>query len=493
MNKIVYAVLTAVALTACTDEEFIDKEIPLFCENTNLKENSEIGKCLFTVPDTTTLVSEKEAWRIASEHNNTGNISRSSDRFVYSVECIKNSHGEPLLYVANYTGNNGFLLLSAKKEYYPILAESDNGYFDLNNIPENHPVRLWLEEQKIKIEKASFIPNEMKTSIAEQWMNYNNKKIPLDLMSRSDYTEIPEVYYDSLRRWSMDPTIEIYRYEDYTRTNEYNSFDEMTKQTIINGMNNYGNSNYGPVESVTVVLRKDISKNVQSKLLKTNWSQRAPYNDRVPNGCPIGCTTIAAGQIMNYYKFPSSINWSNIPDVGVTNTTKDFLYSLATNIGVEFSEEKSSANISQVADCLKSRYSYDVNKRDHNEDDVYRDVYDGYPVYMTGKNKTFLGITSWEGHAWVCDGISWGTDEVEIRVMTLEYRPTTYSTPNHMVEVYKNLRIASYSPRRFHFNWGWGGNYDGYYDDSNIKLSLSNGENKEFKHARENLYIRPRR
>jgi len=373
------------------------------------------------------------------------------------------------------------------------LAESEQGHFDLKATHTKHPINLWLEEQGIRIRSASRLSKEVRLAISSQWMEYSLDHNALSSGSRSNFIEKPQVYYDSLRMWFQDPNIEVYRYEDYINSMEYANLSDDIKEGMRAGMHMYGNSNYGSVESSSVVIRRVIDEYHESQLLGTKWSQGYPYNEMVPNGYPIGCTTIAAGQIMKYHRSPSRINWSDISDVGVTNTTKEFLYSLASNIGVEFGEDGSGASIDDVKNSLEGRDSYNVSKRDHNDGDVYRDVRDGYPVYMTGKEKSFLGI-AWKGHAWVCDGLMWGRHIVDLRLMTLEYRPTTISTPNCMVEAYtSNIPGLSYSIRKYHFNWGWGGNCDGYYDDSNIKVFLSNGESREYKHARQNLYLRPKR
>lgn len=70
--------------------------------------------------------------------------------------------------------------------------------------------------------------------------------------------------------------------------------------------------------------------------------------------------------------------------------------------------------------------------------------------------------------------------------MTLDYRPTAYSTPDLMVEAYHLDNYVAYFPIRLHFNWGWNGNYNGFYLDNDIVNPFGN-----FIKNRNDLLIRP--
>lgn len=465
------SVLQVSFLTSCNSDrgDFSDSH------DTNREES-----CQVIVPDTSSVLNEHQAINIAN-YLSREQGSRSFVRTANYANCITDSTGNPLMFVVNYENNQGFVILSADKRYYPVLAKVDSGYLDIDKIPEGHPIQFWLMCQKDEIKHAESVPEELKASISSQWENFDTEKE--SVLSRSSDPDKPQVYYDSLKRWSQDPSLQVYKYEDFIHTSEYQSLSSAEKDAITANILYKGNHNYGSVESSTIVLRKSISESFSNILLKTRWHQDLPYNKEVPNNYPLGCTTIAAGQIMRYLEQPESINWANMPYDYPTNETQKFLYSLGMNIGVKFGPNGSPADIDKVEKCLKG-YGFHVQQRDHYAGNVSTDVRNGFPVYMRGTNNN-----SSEGHAWVCDGVKYGRSGVEIRVMTIDYRPTTVSIPDLMIEAYKCSSISS-TPYFFHYNWGWGGLNDGFFNDANITVSL-NGEQVTLNKKRKNLHIRP--
>lgn len=481
-KKIFYYVLFLTLLISCTSND-----IEYRMSNVNTIKPIELKTF---IPDTSKIISIERIMDIVNIYNCINQTSRSGGRVVSTIKNIPDSLGCPLMYIINFASNQGFVIFSARKSYYPIVAESEKGNFYINNNDPANPINLWIQDQKNRILNSANLSSDIKTNINSNWMNFNIQKRML-ISSRSDIPDKPDVYYDSIKIWTLDPSVDVYLYEDYINTIEYRNLDEQTKQQMNNSMHMYGNSNYGTIESSTIILRKRIDKYFSNQLISTMWSQGAPFNALVPNGYPLGCTTIATGQIMKFHESPSRINWSHIPVIGVSATTQEFLYNLANRIGVDFSEDGSSGNISDIKSCLLN-YGYDVIEKKHDQYDVSSEVQKGYPVLMSGLPNSILGVGFGNGHAWICDGSMYGTEQIEIRAMTIEYRPTIYSTPDKMIEAYRTAPVVAASPLKLHFNWGWGGKNDGYFDDSNIEITMSNGEKKNFNHDRKDLYIHPR-
>lgn len=475
------AIMALTLLTACNDSA----EIP-----TVVEELSRLQTISTTIPDTSVVVSETKAIQIALKQLST-HSSRAADREIKSVETLIDSLGIAQMYVVNFTDSQGFVIISATKDYLPIIAESDHGNFDLSNISSDHPVNIWLKEQKFKINHTDLFDPEVKASIASLWtaLDMDRKEIISD--SRSGVPGKPQVYYDSLARWSTDPNLTVYLYEDYMRTTEYTQLPETTKGAIQAGLIQWGNSNYGSIESSTIVLRRNVNDYVNKQLIHTKWGPEAPFNTYHPNKYPLGCSTIAAGQIINYHKHPASIDWNSIENTGYSTGTQKFLYQLAVNIGVKFGTDQSSASISSIKNCLSNYYNYKVTKQAYNGSKVRSEVLQGFPVLMSGYDTSYLGIYLTDGHAWVCDGVKYGNYGFEIRVLTIDYRPDASIVPNLMVEAYKQYVQTSYSPLRFHYNWGWYGDCDGFFDDSDITVITSSGNKYDFEHNKETLYIRP--
>lgn len=479
-TNLLVALSTATLLFSCNDS---------ISEPPSPAEEPSRASITTILPDTSSTVTQAKAMQIALTQL-APQGSRAAEKEIQSVESLTDSLGTTQMYIVNFADNRGFVIVSASKDYLPVIAESDHGNFDIYNISPDHPVNLWLAEQKFRISHADSFDPEVKASIASLWTSLDTDKKEIISDSRSGAPDKPQVYYDSLARWSMDPNITVYLYEDYMMTSEYANLSPMIKSEIQSQLLQWGNGNYGSIESSTIVLRREIYEYFENQLLKTKWGQNAPFNNIQPDKYPLGCTTIAAGQIINYHKFPASFNWSQIENTGYASATQQFLYKLATDIGVDFGAKESGANISDVKQCLV-KYGYKVTESDYNTSAVRNEVSKGYPVYTQGNNNSILGIPSGKGHAWVCDGEKHGSKGFEIRIMTIDYRPDASIIPNLMIEAYKTYNLEWNLSLRFHYNWGWYGDCDGFFSDADINVTTSSGNSYNFKHGRKTLFIRP--
>lgn len=210
----------------------------------------------------------------------------------------------------------------------------------------------------------------------------------------------------------------------------------------------------------------DTDRKAIAPLLSTKWDQGAPYNDNCPavtgsivsNGkAPTGCVATAMAQIMKYFNWPAkgsgqgsattSTGATLEMDLGVDFSWNDMIgsytgsysYTQAAavallmqacgySVGMKYKPESSGAQSVAVPSALINNFGYDsgaaVYERDYYgrrewEDMIYKNLAEVGPVFYTGSSN--LGA----GHAFVCDG---------------------YSSGGY-----------------FHFNWGWGGSYDGYF------------------------------
>ena len=214
------------------------------------------------------------------------------------------------------------------------------------------------------------------------------------------------------------------------------------------------------VKSTGRINDKKASK-VVTPLITTRWHQGCLYNSLCPEmsgpcgHAEVGCVGVAMGQIMNYWKYPSSgwgshsyssnngttlsadfgntiYNWELMPDSlnGNSNDAEieavaTLLYHCGVSVDMSYSSNGSGAETKDVPDALKryfnySKLLYGVKKGNDNTawlELLKNDLDRQHPVLYSGKGGP--------SHAFVCDGY----DE------------------NDML----------------HFNWGWGGNGDGYY------------------------------
>lgn len=287
----------------------------------------------------------------------------------------------PLIYVFNI-GQDGFVLISAEDEVYPVLGWSMSGAF----VQEDMPPALteWLQSYKDQI---SFIRQQgLKgdESVREAWSRY--------LMAEEFFT-----------------------------------VDEIESTDV------------GP-------------------LLTTQWNQNAYYNAHCPEDvygpagrALAGCVATAMGQVMYYYRYPqtglsyssyyssygllsanygaTTYRWNEMGNIATPKShdaISELLYHLGISVEMNYGANASGAYSSNAADALKSYFRYDQSlnleyKNSYSNTAwanlLINNLDSGHPMYYHGFGSG--------GHAFNVDG---------------------YQGTNH-----------------FHFNWGWGGAYDGYF------------------------------
>lgn len=200
-------------------------------------------------------------------------------------------------------------------------------------------------------------------------------------------------------------------------------------------------------------------------LLNTTWGQGVGFNNMAPNyGCsnysngraPTGCVATSMSQIMRYYQYPNSYNWSLMPNV-VSNSTSSganeisrLMRDAGNSVGMDWGCSGSSSSTDDAPGALKSTFGFSsANYSDFNTTTVYNELNGGYPVILRGGEK----VTKWlifntydNGHAWVCDGMKYY--RAKIKVPGGRFGPVTTCVP-------------SYS---YHMNWGWSGSHNGWYN-----------------------------
>jgi hypothetical protein len=176
------------------------------------------------------------------------------------------------------------------------------------------------------------------------------------------------------------------------------------------------------------------------------WDKSAPYgyDYRVPNGC----VALAGAQLMNYYRYPEKgknlysyipskyprqtiypyqqvYNWDAMCDqpTNYTNEISKLTYHLGVAVSMQYAPYGSGAYTQDLNKVLQENYAYSLGIEWVVYDSVKlkQEINSKRPILMSGQNE------NGGGHAYLVDG----------------YR----ENPDIM----------------FHFNWGWGGNSDGYF------------------------------
>ena len=220
-------------------------------------------------------------------------------------------------------------------------------------------------------------------------------------------------------------------------------------------------------------------------LVRTKWNQTAPFNNLCPadpecdtlsyNGrTPTGCMATAMAQVLNYWEHPvrgvgsnsyipsahpeygpqqanfgaTVYDWDNMKNDyshGYTNDEANAVATLMYHCGVavnmDYTPTGSGGNYDTACMALKSYFNFNPNMRV--EKKSYITIYgDEYVIYTDEEWKTML-----KGELDLCRPICYKGGY---------YSPNASGTHAFVCDGYDEYDM-------FHFNWGWGGNSDGYY------------------------------
>ena len=194
-------------------------------------------------------------------------------------------------------------------------------------------------------------------------------------------------------------------------------------------------------------------------LLTSAWEQRGAYNDSCPTFA--GCVAVAMGQIMRYHRWPetgrgwhkyvpseapeygqqfanfgaTTYRWDLMPDkIRAHNSTAEraaiaqLLYHAGVSVDMSYTKNGSGSYTVDVLYAMPQYFRYSDSIRlctysDYSNEQWFNiiktEIDEGRPVIYSG------ATSRGDGHAWIVDG---------------------YDTDGYM-----------------HINWGWGGDYDGFF------------------------------
>ena len=211
-------------------------------------------------------------------------------------------------------------------------------------------------------------------------------------------------------------------------------------------------------------------------LLKSKWGQDYPYSKQTQY--VTGCVATAVAQVMYYHKWPaqgkgqesykvtfdntvrsadftkSHYDWDNmLPDYNRRNVTtkqEDAVALLMNDVGIatnmQYTDRASGTQSYMAERALRNYFDYDASMvtRSYEGIDnfieiVKKELRNGFPLYISGDSKTG------GGHAWVCDGFD--------------------------------------KEDRFHMNFGWNGQANGYYSLATLDVKSTGSEFNGAQHS----------
>ncbi len=445
-------------------------------------------------------LSEEDAKNVALLFTKqSGTITKSlEDKSISAVITCTDAEKTPLLYISNFNDDAGFVIVSATKNYYPILAYSDEGNFTVDT---SSMAGLWIKAMEKEISWR--IKND-DTTCTPHWSAYETGDN--NIVTRSiipDYQNImwwrDELIHD-IKYTNKYPPRRIGDYHEYGDF-DGDSFCNMDEARGIFGstaeiLNSLSSqlSNLGYDPNVILFHIKNFSERIeQAPLLSTYWDQDSPYNRNCPDNSVAGCVPVAIGQILNYHRWPTHyITWSQMnsdPDAGAAR----LLGKIGAQIGMVYGSEESYPRFwdpLDFSDLSHAKKFFRENQYTVSKDSPYgkfhivsQSILNGNPVYMEGTQElfSFLGIRipSFTAHAWVCDGY---TSFTISNVFVDAYYPTR-PNPGDNVPLEWNPYERDYSTslnmyngyawKYFHMNWGWGIRSE--YNSNDGSRSKNNG------------------
>ena len=211
-------------------------------------------------------------------------------------------------------------------------------------------------------------------------------------------------------------------------------------------------------------------------MLKSKWGQDYPYSKQTQY--VTGCVATAVAQVMYYHKWPaqgkgqesykvtfdntvrsadftkSHYDWDNmLPDYSRRNVTtkqEDAVALLMNDVGIatnmQYTDRASSTQSYMAERALRNYFDYDaalVTRANEGVDNfieiVKKELRNGFPLYISGDSR------SGGGHAWVCDGFD--------------------------------------KEDKFHMNFGWNGQADGYYSLATLDVKSTGSEFNGAQHS----------
>jgi hypothetical protein len=334
----------------------------------------------------------------------------SEKHFSHSGRVLKKFEFEEKKKLVKLTEENSFFVFNTRYQSGYVIVSSNKG---------TYPILAYSLT-------GSFMENEMPESV-KQWMNEYNQQIK-----------------------SID---------------QQKSKNKKTEET----WNKYLNENFDTYLQNKITNKAGELYNV-APLLSTTWNQGVYYNAMCPtcssggSGGHVwaGCVATAQAQVMKYFNYPdigegehsythsvyglqsanfgaTSYNWAGMPNALSSHNSEiaQLLYHCGVSVNMNYSPTGSGAYGSSARNSLVNYFKYSSNSiytsKDNYTNDNWKkllksEIDAGHPLFYTGYGSG--------GHAFVCDG----------------YQDDDF----------------------FHFNWGWGGAYDGYFYIDDLTPGSSN-------------------
>ncbi len=200
-------------------------------------------------------------------------------------------------------------------------------------------------------------------------------------------------------------------------------------------------------------------------LIATTWNQSPYYNNLCPTGTPTGCVATATAQVMKYWNWP-------VRGMGSHSYTHSSYGTLSADFNTTYDWENmpnwlsSTSTAAQVEAVAKLIFHVGVALEMYyapGGSTAYTVSYGGLvspsaedilPTYFLYDSSTIVGVA--EANYTSSDWINLLKNEIDNHRPMLFRGSGSYGGHSFVCDGYN-------ASNQFHFNWGWGGSYDGYF------------------------------
>lgn len=446
-GNLVFSILFAVLLTACTS----------YIEEAGMPVQEPVSK-LLRISSTDTVLTSADASIVAlMERHGAASTKSSNMDEIDDIVPIYGDEGYVIMYAVNFR-TGGYTIVSATKDYYPVLAKIEKGRYSDELYKTGASVLM--QEYREGMKYAKTLPRDSILSLRALWMKYEEPHTGQWVATKSN-DQLASLVGESIQEWQEQGLSYTFLSEGPPKEMPYDVYQRFVESAAA-----FSNPNYDYLVNCVIIGERTNRQTGVPELLTTEWHQNYPYNYSVPNLDAVGCGGIAVAQIMAYHRFPSRTDWDAI-HAEFNPTLGNFIYEVAAGINTDFGPEESLSQIGDVKNYLSSE-DYNVQQISHSASQVKISLDNSRPVYMVGNVPGEI-----VGHAWVCDGYSNISYQVKYTLLVLSYNePLQYES---CVEPY-----IYYGPvySFVHMNWGWGGIDNGLFSEISWPAGCNYADNR---------------
>ena len=372
-------------------------------------------------------LSTTDASKLAKQFslNESENGSRSASNVgIKDIQTISSKSGEPLMYVVNYVDNKGFTVISATKNYTPVLAYSDEGYLNVNDA--SFTDNIFMDEYKTHIESVVNLESDsLRQRYAIDWSFYEKKPEVIDSRAYTD-AQIQQELANARTYYSNQG------YEVHSLSAATSLIPAAGGQSAEDRANGFIRDicDHTPQQydcmNVTLLLVKRTNEQF-GPIVSTLWNPNSPYCADAPYGST-GCATIATMQMMCYYRHPSSIIWNNIASIYWVGDLNEDQRNFSNNIRTDLNANcQPNGNTTFPEGCIKTalekqKYNYKVTTLNYNRISAANYMKSNTPLIMYGVNTTNSQLC----HYWICNGYKANTVQYAAYMIDRDSREYTF-------------------------------------------------------------------